>query len=304
MRHKAALPLLTLLLASPAFPQASAPAPAAAAPAAERTVDPTFLRRHVSDVAERRVAISSPTAHYRPLFGEGDEGSSTLKGVTRYGELRVDRGGSSALVSYPREEHILVILEGTGSVSYAGANHALRAEDYVYLPAGVEFGLKAAGAGGVRAILMGFKIPEGMEMHVPASIQMANFNDVELQVVGGHPRSTLYRLLMGDTTSTRDKLSTGHLMISLFIMEFQPGGTNFPHHHETQEEIYLLLDGTGEMVAGGGSDGVEGKFAARPGDAYYYRPNTTVGFYNSSAPSPRPARILAVRNNLPPRPPR
>jgi mannose-6-phosphate isomerase-like protein (cupin superfamily) len=76
-----------------------------------------------------------------------------------------------------------------------------------------------------------------------------------------------------------------------------PDGTNFPHHHESQEEIYLLLDGTGDMVAGGGSNGVEGKFPAKPGDAYYYRPNTTVGFYASPTASSKPARILAVRNN-------
>ena len=35
-------------------------------------------------------------------------------------------------------------------------------------------------------------------------------------------------------------------------MDFAPGGTNFPHHHETAEEIYLVLDGQGEMVAGAG----------------------------------------------------
>jgi mannose-6-phosphate isomerase-like protein (cupin superfamily) len=285
-----------MLCAVPAFAQ-------------ERTVDPTFIHRFVPSVAEQKVAISSPTAHYKPLFGEGDkqtdtgpaqgrEGRDGLKAVSRYGELTVDRGGKSARVRYPREENILVILDGSGSVSYGGESHPVRKEDYVYLPAGVEFGLDATAAGPVRAVLMGFDIPQNMPITVPPKMMMANFADVPLTLVGGHPPSTKYRLLMGDTTSTRDKLSTGHLMISLFIMEFTPGGTNFPHHHETQEEIYLLLDGTGDMVAGGGSNGVEGKFPAKPGDAYYYRPNTTVGFYNSPAASPKPARILAVRNNI------
>jgi mannose-6-phosphate isomerase-like protein (cupin superfamily) len=269
-----------------------------AAATEERAVDPTFLHRFVPKVAEKTVAISSASAHYRPLFGEGDKDSRTLRGITRFGELRVDAGGRSARVSYPREENILVILEGEGTVSYVGQPTTVRANDYVYLPAGVEFGLNG-GRSGVRAILMGYKIPQNMPITVPAGIMKANINDVPLVTVGNHPPSTLYRLLMGDTKSKRDKLSTGHLMVSLFVMEFAPGGTNFPHHHETQEEIYLMLDGKGEMVAGGGMDGIEGRFRAKPGDAYFYRQNTTVGFYNDKGG--KPARILAVRNNVPPK---
>jgi mannose-6-phosphate isomerase-like protein (cupin superfamily) len=82
-------------------------------------------------------------------------------------------------------------------------------------------------------------------------------------------------------------------------MEIAPGGTNQPHHHDNEEEIYLLLEGTGEMVAGGGMDGVEGRFPAKPGDAYFFRLNTTVGFYNSNGPGARTARILAVRSLYP-----
>jgi len=266
--------------------------------AQERTVDPTFLHRYVPDAKEQKVAITSSTAHYKPLFGDGDNNSSILKGVSRFGELRVDAGGKSAVVNYPREEHMLVILDGDGTVSYAGQTNPVRKEDFLYLPPGVEFGLNG-GSKGVKAILMGFKIPEGMPITVPPKMAIANINDVKLQTVGGHPSSTLYRLLMGDTTSTRDRLSTGHVMISLFIMEFAPGGTNFPHHHETQEEIYLLLDGKGEMVAGSGMNGIEGKYPAKPGDAYFYRANATVGFYNDNTPSDKPARILAVRSTLP-----
>ncbi len=32
-----------------------------------------------------------------------------------------------------------------------------------------------------------------------------------------------------------------------------------------------MLDGKGQMVAGSGMDGIEGKYPAKPGDAYYYR---------------------------------
>ena len=88
------------------------------------------------------------------------------------------------------------------------------------------------------------------------------------------------------------------MLTSLFIMEFAPGGTNFPHHHEMEEEVYIVLDGAGEIVAGPGMNGVEGRFKARPGDAYFYRLNTTVGFYASQDPNVK-SRILAARSRFP-----
>jgi uncharacterized cupin superfamily protein len=127
---------------------------------------------------------------------------------------------------------------------------------------------------------------------------VANFNDVKWQTVSGHPDSVLYQLLIGDTESKRDKIAAGHVVTSLFIMEFEPGGTNSPHHHDSAEEIYLVLDGSGDMVADGGMDGVEGRHPARAGDAYFFRLNCTVGFYASKDPTPK-ARILAVRSRYP-----
>ena len=77
-------------------------------------------------------------------------------------------------------------------------------------------------------------------------------------------------------------------------MDFAPVDTNCPRHHETAGEIYLVLDGEGKMAAGGGMDGVEGLHPAKAGDAYYFRPNCTVGFYDQNAPNAK-AHILAVR---------
>ncbi len=53
------------------------------------------------------------------------------------------------------------------------------------------------------------------------------------------------------------RIRAAHVLTSLFIMEITPGGTNQPHHHDREEEIYLVLDGTGDRVAGGGVNGVE-----------------------------------------------
>jgi hypothetical protein len=101
---------------------------------------------------------------------------------------------------------------------------------------------------------------------------------------------------MGDAESKRDRLAAGRVLTSLFVMEIAPGGTNFPHHHEREEEIYLVLSGHGDVVAGGGMDGLEGRHPAKTGDAYFFRLNRTVGYYSAANVK---SRILAVRSWYP-----
>jgi len=267
--------------------------------AAEHPVDPTFLRRSISSAAEKTMDVSSPTCHYKPLFGAGDTQGSSLKGIARFGEITVDPGGASKSVAYPREEQAYFVEEGTGELQFGDGKYPLRRNDFLYLPAGIGHGLSNAGRAPLKVIVMGFKLaaaPTGDSLSKP---QIANTDDVKKQVVGNHPPSTLYQLMIGDVHSTRDKIAAAHVLTSLFIMEITPGGTNLPHHHEREEEIYLLLDGSGDMVAGGEMDGVEGRHPAKPGDAYFIRLNATVGFYNSDAPGANTARILAVRSLFP-----
>ena len=264
--------------------------------AAERTVDPTFLHRYLPDVSEQRSDLTTATCHYKPVFGAADAQAPVPRGVARFGEIDIDAGGTCEAVAYPAEEQAYVIIEGGGSLDYVGQKITVRKHDFFYLPPGVRHAM--ASASGARIIVMGFKIPKGTHGTPPSKPLVANFDDVKWQTVSGHPDSVLYQLLIGDTESKRDKIAAGHVVTSLFIMEFEPGGTNFPHHHDSAEEIYLVLDGSGDMVAGGGIDGVEGRHPARAGDAYFFRLNCTVGFYASKDPAPK-ARILAVRSRYP-----
>ena len=263
--------------------------------ASDRTVDPTFLHRYVPDVREQKSDIATATCHYKAIFGAGDSQSRVPRGVARFGEVRVDGGGSCEAVAYPAEEQAYVMLDGGGTLDYAGEKLTLRKHDFLYLPPGVRHAISSAP--GVRFVVMGYRIPAGAHVTLPPKPLVANIDDVKWETVSGHPDSVLYQLLMGDKKSTRDKIAAGEVVTSLFIMEFAPGGTNFPHHHETEEEIYLVLDGSGDMVAGGGMDGVEGRHPAHAGDAYFFRLNCTVGFY-SSRERPK-ARILAVRSRYP-----
>jgi len=122
-------------------------------------------------------------------------------------------------------------------------------------------------------------------------------DSVKEETVSGHPSSVLYKLLVGPREAKRDAIDEAYVVTSLFLMDFAPAGTNFPHHHEAAEEIYFVLDGQGEMVAGSGMDGIEGRFPSKAGDAYYFRPNCTVGFYNQNRPNAK-AHILAVRSKI------
>jgi mannose-6-phosphate isomerase-like protein (cupin superfamily) len=128
---------------------------------------------------------------------------------------------------------------------------------------------------------------------------LANAEEVTPQKLDSHGPSVEFKLLMGTTESKRDRLAAASQMVSLFIMDFAPGGTNIPHHHEMAEEIYYILRGHGDMVAGGGADGNEGRYTARQGDAFFIRLNATVGFYSGSGAGEEHDQVLAVRSSFP-----
>lgn len=268
-------------------------------PAQERQVDPTWLHRYVPSLSETHVDLTSATCHYRAIFGEGDIENRIMRSVARFGEAMLDVHGNCQTVNYDRQEELYFVLEGKGVVHYANRTYPVRANDFTYLAPGVKHSIENGSDQPLRVVIMGFKIPSSMFISAPAlEPKIVNMDDLKQQTVEGHPTSVLYKLLAGPRTGTRDAIDQAYVVVSLFWMDFAPGGTNFPHHHEVAEEIYLLVEGEGEMVAGGGMDGVEGRHPAKAGDAYYFRPNSTVGFYNQNKPGAK-AHILAVRSRIP-----
>jgi mannose-6-phosphate isomerase-like protein (cupin superfamily) len=267
--------------------------------AQDRTIDPTWLHRYVPELHESKSEIATPTCHYKAIFGEGDSKSATLRSVSRFGEATLDPRGNCRDSLYPREEELYFVLQGQGTLHYAGQTLPLRANDFTYLAPGAKHSLANTSDQPFRVLVMGFKIPSSTSIDAPPpQPKIVNMDTLKEETVGGHPTSVLYKLLIGPRKATRDAIDDAYVVTSLFWMDFAPGGTNFPHHHETAEEIYLVVDGQGEMVAGSGSNGIEGRYPAKPGDAYYFRPNCTVGFYNENKPGAK-AHILAVRSRIP-----
>jgi mannose-6-phosphate isomerase-like protein (cupin superfamily) len=267
--------------------------------AQDRTVDPTWLHRFVPRLSDTKTDLSSSTCHYKAIFGGGDADNRILRSVSHFGEVTLEAHGNCQSVLYDREEEIYFVLQGTGVLQDGDETHPLRANDFTYLAPGVKHGLSNNSGEPLRVLVMGFKIPPRVALSTPPQpARIVNMDDVKEEPVQGHPTSVLYKLLAGPRNGKRDAIDSAYVITSFFLMDFAPGGTNFPHHHETAEEIYLVVDGQGEMVAGSGMDGLEGRFPAKAGDAYYFRPNCTVGFYNQDKPGAK-AHILAVRSKIP-----
>jgi len=267
--------------------------------AQDRPVDPTWLHRYVPNLTETKADLTSKTCHYLPMFGEGDKQNRSLQTVARFGEVALDAHGNCQIVSYDRQEEIYFVIEGGGTLHYEDQIQALRKYDFTYLPPGAKHSLSNNTDQPLRVLVMGFKIPASISIAAPMPHpKVANLENSKEETVSGHPNSVLYKLLIGLSTGKRDLIDEAYVMDSFFWMDFTPGGTNWPHHHEFAEEIYLVIEGEGEMVAGSGMDGVAGRYSAKPGDAYYFRPNCTVGFYNQNKPDAK-AYILAVRARVP-----
>ena len=267
--------------------------------AQDRKVDPTWLHRYLPQLSAAEGDLASPTCHYTPIFGDGTSGNRILQSVSRFGEVALDAHGDCRNTIYDREEEIYFVLEGNGLLHYDDQTYPLRPRDFTYLPPRIRHSLQNSSEQVLRVIVMGFKIPSKVSIGTAApQPRIVNLDDVKQENVDGHPTSVLYKLMLGPRTGTRDAIDVAYVVTSLFWMDFAPGGTNFPHHHQSAEEIYLVMEGQGEMVAGSGMDGVEGRFPAKAGDAYYFRPNCTVGFYNQDKAGAK-AYILAVRSRIP-----
>ena len=272
--------------------------------AQDRPVDPTWLHRYVPELAETKADLTSQTCHYRAIFGEGDKDNRSLQTVTRFGEVTLDAHGNCRTVGYERQEEIYFVVEGEGMLHYGvlpdeDQIRPLRKHDFTYLPPRAKHSISNNAEQPLRVIVMGFKVEPKISIGAPLPHpKVANLEDAKEETVSGHPASVQYKLLAGLQIGKRDLIDEAYVMDSFFWMDFAPGGTNWPHHHEAAEEIYLVIDGQGEMVAGSGMDGVEGRYPAKAGDAYYFRPNCTVGFYNQNKAGAK-AYILAVRARVP-----
>jgi mannose-6-phosphate isomerase-like protein (cupin superfamily) len=257
-----------------------------------------FLKRTLSDIVEFKADLTTGSAKYKSIFGVGDNDYQVVKGISKFGYLTVDSGGSSNIVKYDSEEQILFIIRGTGNLYYENNTIPISKNDFLYIPAGVKYGLSNPRERTLEVMIMGFRIPAGTQIKPTPNLMIANTEEVRFQILGQHGPTTQFQLLMGTKESKRDRLAAAIQVNSLFIMDFAASGTNIPHRHDREEEIYFVLSGSGEMVAGSTSEGKEMRYPAKEGDAFYFAPGTLIGFYSATKEGEEHARILAIRSKF------
>ena len=260
-----------------------------------------YLRRSLASLSEASMELSTSSAHYFPMFGIGSDSSGIIKGLSRYGNLIIDPSGESKYLKYPDEEIVICILDGTGNLNYVKDEVPVSMNDFIYIPEGMSFSLSNPRERKLSVIVMGFRIMPGNSVKPSSRMMIANADEVPFQVLGSHGPTTTFQLLLGTTESTRDKLAAACQVTSLFVMDFAARGTNIPHRHDDEEEIYLVLRGKGDIVAGETDDGKELRHPSVKGDAYFFSPKTLIGFYSGNSECEEHARILAVRFKYPSR---
>jgi mannose-6-phosphate isomerase-like protein (cupin superfamily) len=258
-----------------------------------------FLKRTLSDLPVVNIDISSPSASYKPIFGIGDNDSQIAKGLSRFGNLIIDSDGESKIVRYADEELVLYVLDGTGIIHYDDEEVPVAKNDFMYIPVGKEFGFANPREKSLSVLVMGFKIFQGTKVTPTNKLMIANADEVPFQVLPSHGPTTQFQLLMGTTESVRDRLASAYQVNSLFVMDFSVSGTNIPHRHNREEEIYLIIRGHGDIVAGETTDGKESRYPSKEGDVYFFPPKTLIGFYSGTKEGEENARILAIRYKYP-----
>jgi len=258
---------------------------------------PLHLKRSVGTLSAVSMDLATETARYTPIFGAGDADPEVPRGVRRYGQVTVDPNGTTRAVAYGSEELVYYVLEGTGTLGYAGREIPISKDGFFYVPAGTDHRFANPREAPLKVMAMGFSVGEAPGSPTPP-LQIANARDVPAQVLGSHGATVTYQLLLGGVESERDRIAAGRRVTSLYIMNFKPGGTNQVHRHENGEEIYFMLQGQGEMVAGVGN-GEQKRFPTREGDAFFFTKDSPVGFFSTTEEGEPKARILAVRSIYP-----
>jgi mannose-6-phosphate isomerase-like protein (cupin superfamily) len=258
-----------------------------------------YLNRSLSSAGEINMELSTSSAHYLPMFGAGSDSSHLVKGLIRYGNLNIDPSGQSSSIRFTDVEQVIYVIEGTGVLTCSRVPVPISKNDFIYIPAGKRFSFSNPREKKLSVIVMWFRLLPGDTIKPAPKMMIASSDEVPFQVLGSHGPTTTFQLLMGTTESTRDRLAASSRMNSLFVMDFAAGGTNIPHRHDNEEEIYLILRGKGDIVAGETPEGNELRHTSEAGDAYFFSPKTKIGFYSGNVEGEEHARILAVRFRYP-----
>jgi mannose-6-phosphate isomerase-like protein (cupin superfamily) len=113
-------------------------------------------------------------------------------------------------------------------------------------------------------------------------IEKINFDDLPKKALNEmHGEKVLYQLVW--RFSPKEKMLKAFKGVARLTVP--PGETNLMHNHAKEEQIYIMLSGSGEIQVG------EERAPAVPGDVIYLPANVPHGFFNTGN---EPAVILNI----------
>ncbi|MEM3045661.1 MAG: cupin domain-containing protein [Candidatus Bathyarchaeia archaeon] len=118
-------------------------------------------------------------------------------------------------------------------------------------------------------------------------MQIRNFRSVKPVIMEGHGPTTLYQNIFGVMYKTDVPMKA---FTSFWKMTIKPGGTNKPHTHNDQEQIYMVVRGASTVMVG------EERQTAKAGDVIFLPPNVPHAVFNETK---KPCVIVAVGAKLP-----
>lgn len=119
-------------------------------------------------------------------------------------------------------------------------------------------------------------------------MHIRNFRSVKPKVQESHGPTTLYQNVFGAGSGEGPEMKG---FTSFWKMAIKPGGTNKPHTHQDQEQIYMVLRGSSTVMVG------EERKTAKAGDVIYLPVGLMHAVFNDTQ---KPCIILAVGAKLPP----
>ena len=139
-------------------------------------------------------------------------------------------GQTTATHQHPDQDEIWLVLEGRGEIQLGDEHHPVGPSNLIFIPSGVRHGLAAAPAS--RLVLLFIKTPG----------------------ITAPPRGPAPAPASG-TVSPTSGLDTQRVRKSIFkvspyvceIVCYEPGQVAATHHHPKQDEIWLILEGKGEI---------------------------------------------------------
>lgn len=145
-----------------------------------------YLKRSISRIKEVSIDITSTTAHYKPIFGTGDNNSALVKAVERYGLLTIDSSGISNSVKYTDIEIVLFVMNGTGILNYDKTIMPISQNDFMYIPVGTKFSISNPRDKSLTVVVMGFKIFPDTKIEPTNRLMIANTSELVWQEMPGH----------------------------------------------------------------------------------------------------------------------